>query len=191
MDGKERAQRFLLARTGLNQNGEEGKMLVYRRTGVPSSALVAYENPESTRALNVGYVQRLADHYGVNAAWLLGQSESWSLERDLRQACDLTGLSPDAIESLQEMTKDENQRRCINVMLSSGEFARIVRLMAGLKQTHPPEDGTSADSVDYVGMLSRFDGEGDYGFSEGDYTDLRLWQAGREMEKLIRSILTE
>ena len=42
MDGRERAKRFLAARTGLNKNGEEGKQKVYELTGVPASAIVLF-----------------------------------------------------------------------------------------------------------------------------------------------------
>ena len=188
MDGKERAKRFLLARTGLNQNGEEGKVLVYKLTGVPSSALVAYENPESTRALNVDYVQRLAEHYGVNAAWLLGQSESWSLEKDLRQVCEATGLSPDAVQALQGLTEDGERRKFINMFLASEEFSRLVYSVIGMKHM---KDTDHFNAVDYSEVLHGFAGEEDIGFCEGDYLDMRIWRAGRELENVMRAFARE
>lgn len=188
MDAKERARRFQLARTSLNQNGEEGKMLVYKRTGVPSSALVAYENPESSRALNVEYTQKLAEHYGVNAAWLLGQSESWSLEKDLRQVCDMTGLSPEAVQALQELTGDGERRLFVNRFLASEEFSRMVYSMTGMKRLNSFEH---SDSVDYADAFRGYAGGDDLGFSEEDYIDMRIWKAGRGLENVMRMYTEE
>ena len=184
MNSRERANRFFLARTGLNQNGKEGKMLVYKKTGVPSSAIVAYEDPESTRALNVNYVQKLAEHYGVNAAWLLGQSESWSLEKDIRQVCEMTGLSADAVYALQDLMEDEKQKRFVNSLLASEEFSRMIHMMAGMKRI---DDSDRGKSVDYTEALNSAAGE-DLEFCEKDLADMRVWKASREMEKVIRML---
>ena len=185
MDSKERAKRFFLARTGLNQNGEETKAKVYELTGVPSSALVAYENPESTRALNVVNVQTLADHYGVNAAWLLGQSDSWSVQQDIRQVCEMTGLSADAVMALRDLMADEEKKRFINLFLASREFSGMVTMLA---ETKKPVDQSASGTVDYGDALRGYDGGGDYILNERDYADMRLWKASREMEKLMREI---
>ena len=188
MDNRERAKRFLAARTGLNRNGEEGKLKVYELTGVPASAIVAYENPESARMLNVEYVQKLADHYGVNAAWLLGQSESWSCELDVKKISEMTGLSAEAIWTLQDLMKDESRKSFVNAFLASGEFQEMVHIMAGVKRVKSPDD---SGAVDYASALSGFSGEMDTTMNESDFADLRLWKASRVMEKVMCRIAEE
>lgn len=188
MDSRERAKRFYRARTRLNRHGEEGKQKVYELTGVPASAIVAYENPESSRALNVGYVQKLAEHYGVNVAWLLGQSESWSLETEVLQICDMTGLSPDAVSAIQNLTGDEERRKFINSFLSSEAFTRMVYTMMGMKRL---KDQEPSDAVDYADAFRSFSDENDCGFCEEDYVDMRIWKAGRELESVMRTYAEE
>ena len=185
MDGKERARRFLMARTVLNQHGEETKNKVYEITGVPASALVDYENPDSSRALNLKNVQKLADHYGLNAAWLLGQSDSWSLEGDIRQVSDMTGLSPEAIWALQDLMKDEGRKKFINSLLASEEFSRMVYALSGMKNL---KDSERSNAVDYISALNGFGGGDQIGLCERDVADLRLWKASRAMEEIMRKL---
>ena len=187
MDGKERAARFRMARTSLNQNGSETKARVYEQTGVPASALVAYESPESTRALSIEYVNRLAAHYGVNAAWLLGQSESWSMEQDVRRICELTGLTPDAVMSLRELMSDEGRRKAVNTFLASEEFTRFIFLLQGMKQTNDSDGSPSV--VDYSDALRNSNTGDCFTFNEKDYADMRTWRAEREMRQLTEKLI--
>lgn len=187
MDNRERANRFHLARIGLNKHGEETKTKVYELTGVPASAIVAYENPESTRSLNIKNVQKLADHYGVNSAWLLGQSESWSLESDIRQISESTGLTPEAIWALQTLTKDEEQRGFINQFLASEEFAQIVHSLQSMKKASSNEPVNSC--VDYTTALTQQEVEKELAFNERDIQDIKLWKASRNMECFLKKFL--
>lgn len=187
MDTKERANRFLIARTGLNKHGEETKAKVYEETGVPASALVDYENPDSSRALNLDYVQKLADHYGLNAAWLLGQSDSWSTEGDIRQICDATGLSPESVWILKDLMKDEQRKKLINAFIESEEFSRLILILEKIRLS-PACDGNEG-TVDYSRAFSLLSEDQDTVFNEGDYREMRFWQASREMENLIRRIV--
>lgn len=190
MDNKTRAERFILARTGLNQHGEETKAKVYEETGVPASALVDYENPESNRLPSVKNVQKLADHYGVNAAWLLGQSENWSSRADIQQIGEMTGLNPEAVMALQELMKDEKRREFINRLLASEEFSRMVCTLQGLNNMKGSDD--SANAVDYAEAFSRNnDGEMELTLNERDYTDLKLWQAEKEISRLLERMAKE
>lgn len=184
MNSEERAKRFQKARTMLNTHGEEGKQKVYELTGVPASAIVAYENPESTRGLNVQYVQRLAEHYGVNAAWLLGQSESWSQDKNVQQACEMTGLSPEALAAIQELARNPERKEFINSFLASEEFSRMVYTMIGTKRL---KNKAGSDVVDYTDALRICPDDTGYGFREEDYMDMRIWKAGRELENIMRA----
>lgn len=188
MDNRERANRFHLARIGLNKHGEETKTKVYELTGVPASAIVAYENPESTRSLNVKNVQKLADHYGVNSAWLLGQSESWSLEGDIRQISESTGLTPEAIWALQKLTKNETQRSFVNALLVSEEFSRIIKSFPYIKRSTDPKPDSTI--VDYSSIMNQTDGESSPEFKESDYLDMKLWKASRDLETVLKRLIT-
>ena len=189
MDGAERARRFLKARTELNQHGAEPKTKVYAETGVPASALVDYEDPESKRGLNVANVQKLAAHYKVNAAWLLGQSDSWSLDTDIRQVSEMTGLSPEAIQALQELMKDERQKVFINGFLASKEFSDIVQAMNGIRRKM--EDADAGQGVDYTRVIHQLDGGGSIEFKEEDLQDMRIWRASRALETVMRELAEE
>ena len=184
-DNTERANRFNLARTGLNQHGAETKAKVYETTGVPASVIVAYESPESTRALNIRHVQKLADHYGVNPAWLLGQSESWSLKSDIRQISEAIGLSPEAIWALQDLTKNDEQRSLINAFIASEEFSRMIRTFSSKEENIL--SGSDA-VVSYSDVMNHADGEDNIGFCEKDIRDMKLWRASREFENLLIKI---
>ena len=185
MDNAERANRFNLARIGLNQHGEETKATVYKMTGVPASVIVAYESPESTRALNISHVQKLADHYGVNPAWLLGQSESWSLKSDIRQISEAIGLTPEAIWALQDLTKNDQQRSLINSFIASEEFSRMIRAFGVKKEIPSPGSDTS---IDYTNAINQASTEDDIGFCEKDIQDMKLWRACRDLENLLEKI---
>lgn len=187
MDNKERANRFLIARTGLNQHGKETKAKVYEETGVPASALVDYENPDSSRALNLDYVQKLANHYGLNAAWLLGQSDSWSTERDIRPICDATGLSPESVWILKDLMKDEQKKKLINAFIESEEFTRMIIALEQIRNSSANEgnDGT----VDYSRAIGFMGKDQEIVFNESDYWDMKLWQISRELEKAMRLLI--
>lgn len=187
MDSRERANRFHLARVGFNRHGKETKAKVYEETGVPASAIVDYENPESTRSLNINNVQKLADHYGVNAAWLLGQSESWSLDADIRQVSECTGLTPEAIWALQALTKDEGQRGFINTLLASEEFARVVHSMQYLKDAL--HDKPADSCVDYAAAFAQQEDENELSMHESDIREMKLWKASRDMESILKKYL--
>ena len=186
MDQAERAKRFELARVGLNQNGKETKNAVYEKTGVPSSALCAYEDPKSTRALNLEYVEKLAVHYGVNIGWLLGQSESWSTKNDIRQACEATGLSPDAVWALQALTKDEGKKAFINAFIASEEFAGMIGALQTIEESKDMEFTTAV--VDYTKVTMR-ESATEFRFGREDLKDLEMWRAERKMSRLMERLV--
>ena len=149
-----------------------------------------HENPESNRLPSVKNVQKLADHYGVNAAWLLGQSENWSSRADIQQIGEITGLNPEAVMALQELMKDEKRREFINRLLASEEFSRMVCTLQGLNNMKGSDD--SANAVDYAESFSRNnDGEMELTLNERDYTDLKLWQAEKEISRLLERMAKE
>ena len=183
MTNAERAQRFLMARTMLNRNGRETKRAVSMATGVQSSALVDYENPQSSRVPNGTSVEKLAVHYGVNAAWLFGQSESWSADTDIQSVCDTIGLTPDAVNILRDYMKDPVKKELVNSFICSEEFSRTIILLQAMRRME--HDTTKA--VDYTSAFSAAL-DCDLTLSEQDVSEMMVWRASQEMTNVIREL---
>ena len=195
MDNQERARRFMMARTELNRNGSETKMQVYAETGVSASALSNLENPERNRIPSGKSISLLADHYGVNAAWLTGQSDSWSLHEDTQGLTDAIGLSPRAAEKLTCMMADKQTRWAINQLIESPRFDRMItaisRLGGALEEEN--EDVRKDGIVDFDAAFQQYGGKNEsqpLTLAEGDYRDMLQWRAEREMEELIRETIS-
>ena len=194
MDSAERARRFRMARTELNRNGNETMAMVNSATGIAPSTVCNLENPDCDRQPNISVVSRLAEHYGVNAAWLTGQTESWTLNEDSQAITEMIGLSPKAIENLRIMMKDEDTRRLVNSLIESSEFRRWVSTLSmivdrGLDE--PEGDYQVAGYVDYAAAIRDYTGDKQtipFSFSEGDYRDLMRWKASREMDRLVNKV---
>ncbi len=100
MTNAERARRFKEARTELNPRGAETQAQVYAATGVSASAISNLENPESGRVPSSEIVNKLAEYYQVNSAWLTGQANSPSLNENSQTLTNVIGFSPRAAEKL-------------------------------------------------------------------------------------------
>lgn len=125
MNYKKRAERFKEARTDRNINGPESMRIVDEKTGVPKSTIqkLEKENDET----KVGYVDivTLANHYGVNVAWLMGQpGASPSIDENIQNAAKATGLSTKAIESLRRIT-DERSKLALSHFLETESITGI------------------------------------------------------------------
>lgn len=56
------------------------------------------------RDLKTGYICDIADYFNISADYLLGRAECKTLDRDIQNACEVTGLSEEAIKVLNEYT---------------------------------------------------------------------------------------
>ena len=193
MTNLERAHRFQMARVELNRNGEETMTQVYEATGVSPSVLSTLENPESSRQPSTKNLIRLAQHYGVNAAWLAGQSASWSLNEDLRSVTDLTGLSPCAVEKLRLLMEDNVKRDTINSLIESEEFDQLISAVSVLSDYSgeaPVVEDT--ETVDYGRAIRKYAGgekQLDFRLAEGDMRSYLSWKASRSLDALIGRML--
>lgn len=111
----------------------ESVRVVYEKTGVPASSITMYEN--NKRLPNMENAQKLADHYGVNVLWLLGQSDSPSLDESSQIVTKVTGLSAESVRILQTMKPQllDSLNALIEsdafmVMLNQFNVARIINL---------------------------------------------------------------
>ena len=121
----------------------------------------------------------------MNIAWLLGHSETWSEKNDIRQACDATGLSPDAVMALQALTKDEGKKALINAFIASEEFVGIVSAIQNIGETKDIE--FSPAGVDYTNATMR-ESATEFQFGQEDLKELEMWRAERKMSRLMERL---
>ncbi len=196
MTNEERARRFRLARTDLNPRGAETLMQVHKATGVSVSALSELENPASSRFPGARNLSILAQHYSVNAAWLSGQSDSWSLNEDYRIVTDLLGLSPAAVEKLKDYMADDVKKAVINSLIESKEFDRLIQSLGVLSDYagEPPRAEDGSDTVDYGKAARKFAGDEQrisFTLAEGDMRSYIAWKVSRDMDALISRMIGE
>ncbi len=183
----ERAKRFREARTKKNQHGAQTLMEVAEATGISISTLSTLENPEHSRVPSSKNVNILAQHYGVNPGWLLGQSISPSTDLNTQMITDYTGLSADAIEIIRSLPRDEIDRRLVNAFIESEEFAKLLCTAKVIRDPGTGEIAEKKPVVDYAQAMNDAGNSSDLLiFSERDREELILWKAQRLAEQMIR-----
>lgn len=82
--------------------------------GITRQSLSRYEI--ATRTINVDVLGALAQHFNVTTDYLLGLSDVKSTEKDMKIACEVTGLMEETILKIRENTLDA---RTIDVLVTS------------------------------------------------------------------------
>lgn len=82
------------------ESGETQESLL-EALGVSQQTLSRYEKGQ--RQASLEFVIRAAKYYNVSADYLLGLSNAKSTEKDMKIACEVTGLSENAIEYLENL----------------------------------------------------------------------------------------
>ena len=85
----------LRAKSGLSQN-KLGKAL-----SLSPATIGYYEN--GSRLPDIETAARIARYFDVSADYLLGLSDAKSVEQDMKNACETTGLTQKAIENMQHI----------------------------------------------------------------------------------------
>lgn len=100
--------RFKRARTIYNQHGQQTVKEVATITGVTGSLIDDLES-NAGKPRDVGYskIVKLAKHYGVTTDYLLGLSETPSVDEDIQVVCKVTGLSEKTINALNGADRGE------------------------------------------------------------------------------------
>lgn len=142
---EERARRFKEARTIHNVHGRQGIKAVHEGTkqidgtGVSASMISdletsIYKPGKGIKERPVQYqkIVLLAEYYGVNVAWLMGMSDSWSINEDSQLVTKTTGLSSEAVETLCSLGSE--QIACLNALLTSHSFQNSLLMMAQAKE---------------------------------------------------------
>ena len=79
---------------------------------------------------------KIAKKCKISADWLLGLSNVRTTDIELKQVCEYTGLSKDAIQNIVGLTSEQsdivNMQTTLNVLLESGSFETGVREMQKL-----------------------------------------------------------
>lgn len=183
MDYEERASRFRLARQELNKNGPETLMQVVEATGVALSTIHAFENPKSSRMPNGKTAATLAEHYGVNVAWLSGQSDNPLINEDMEAAMKQTGLSFLAVRGIRELTKDPQWQKLLNDAFESGTIRSLLLMLDNDSYSSLPGFGSAAGE----GLMMRESSAVSWDdVSDEDIRNARIWKIASMIETAIK-----
>lgn len=98
----------------LREEREETQQQLADAIGITRQSLSRYET--SDRTPNIDLIYHIAKHYNVSSDYLLGLSEVQTMDKDIRTACDLTGLNEEAIKKVSEL--DNNSKSALNYFIS-------------------------------------------------------------------------
>lgn len=85
------------------QHGETSRDLA-RALDISFSAISNYQLGKRTP--DIVFLQKVALHYHVPSDYLLGLTDAQSIEQDIQNICNTTGLSESSIETLQDVVSD-------------------------------------------------------------------------------------
>lgn len=88
----------------LRKEKKETQADVAKLLGVQRQVISYYET--GTRPPNVEDLAILADHYNTTVDYLIGRTETKTVEEDIQMVCNYTGLSEDAIKRLHNCNED-------------------------------------------------------------------------------------
>lgn len=74
-----------------------------KQLGISPATIGYYENGD--RLPDIDIAARIANFFGVTADYLLGFSNARTTEKSMKTACEVTGLSEEAIKNIQEAKK--------------------------------------------------------------------------------------
>lgn len=110
----------LRAESGLSQSK------LAKQLGISPATIGYYENGD--RLPDIDIAARIAVFFDVTADYLLGFSDTQSIDQDMKTACEVTGLSGNAVETLQSFKEDTCVMTVINYLLE-GSVAKRVETM--------------------------------------------------------------
>jgi transcriptional regulator with XRE-family HTH domain len=189
MDHKERARRFKEARNSV----KETLRTVSELTNIPKSTIANMENEKSET--NIGYIDivKLANHYHVNIAWLMGQPDSSpSLDKDSQTVTRATGLTTESINVLGSI-KDSSLINSLNLLIESEGFLKMISLFDKARIIN-------ANSIQTEAQADFIEGLQDFGIDNGmnsqssrlsdrQLIDMYLWRASEIIGNIFREVL--
>lgn len=99
---------------------------------ITRQSLSLYEKAE--RTINIELLARIADFFNVSTDYLMGRTEISTMNKDIQNACKVTGLSEEAIVNLKEIQKtkfndsfeDLKRSDIINTCISHPMFKALI-----------------------------------------------------------------
>lgn len=196
ISNEERAKRFKDARTIHNRNGEQTLKQVKEATGIQASMISDLET-SAGEPRPVGYpkIVALADYYGVNVAWLMGQDgASWSIDENIQTAIKTTGLSEKAVDMLQ-IIKGKDLTNVINRLVESKYFAEMLyqfnhAMIINANNTQPDEVAELIENLQAWGIDNGMDSNNSR-LSNRQLIDLYRRKAVESINKAFVTIMRE
>lgn len=93
--------------------------------GITRQSLSLYEKAE--RTINIDLLAKISDYFNVPTDYLMGRTEAKSLIGDIANACNVTGLSEEAVKKLNKYSKDE--RKNLNRLITSYKFLDALNVL--------------------------------------------------------------
>ena len=84
------------------------------KIGITAQTLGRYENEQ--RKPDSETILLICKHYGVSADYLLGLSDSKSVDLDMKIACDMTGLSEEFVTTLSDLKKSGKTEKLVKIV---------------------------------------------------------------------------
>lgn len=190
--------RFKEARTKYNQHGSQSTREVAQATGITKSLIEDIESTAGTPR-NVGYltVKKLAQYYNVTSDFLLGLSETPSVDEDIKVVFKVIGLSEKAIKTLNAASSDERDflSFLIENRISSDISVKAYGCAFDKKMIMELDKRYSTVGLD-KGVVRKMIRESDdvrKAFNEvkrlQDRVDTRLWRCHKILESAVESFV--
>lgn len=90
----------------------------------------------SAKGMKAETLYNLADFYSVSTDYLLGRTQLKSPNPDYINLHELTGLTDNAMITLEQAKNDEYTLKAINAILGCDSFARMINNFANLLKVH-------------------------------------------------------
>lgn len=127
--------------------------------GITQQTLSRYEKGQ--RQASLDFVVRAAQYFNVSADYLLGLSDVKSLDKDIQIACEVTGLSENAINKLSLLKENflENNKvragnKGLNHLFESNHFISFANQLFDVYLMYRDEEADIWDDICCTGISS-------------------------------------
>lgn len=100
----------------LRKEKKETQTDVAKLLGVQRQVISYYET--GARLPNIEDLSILADHYNTTVDYLIGRTETKTVEEDIQMVCNYTGLSEDAIKRLHNCCYAEDTKKVLSFLIA-------------------------------------------------------------------------
>ncbi len=112
--------------------GKKSQEEIAKAIGITPQSLGRYEKKgKGGRKPDIEVLKLIAKHFNVSADYLLGLSEIKTIEPDINNACNVTGLNEDAIKKLQDnlynaRILERKYQEILNLIFTNNMFYNIL-----------------------------------------------------------------